>query len=259
MRDKKVYIGLIVIFIIFFIVMFLCFGVENINQEKYASTIIVGDSTAWRYEKKRWLNYRNKSSLQQLSWKQYSVYDNNEAIGNYSLWYDDKWYVFDDDKNAVQVDGNLLAVSSNFDMKITGFKEEEVDDYSYIQHVLNENNLSTSSKFTSISKVLFDLDGDSVEEEFYLISNAFPIDFNPDYIFSIVFMVKNNIVYYIYNDISENRSFNGCKPYFNSFLDTNNDGIYEFILSCGRYSNQETVNMLYEFKEDDFKILISNQ
>lgn len=259
MRDKKVYIVLLVILVVFFIVMFLVFGVENINQENYSSTIIVGDSTVWKYEKKRWLNYRNKSSLQQLSWKEYNVYDNNVLKGTYSLWYDDKWYVFDSDKNAILIEGNLLALSSNFDVQVADFEVQEVDDFSYINYALSDNNLSTSSKFTSTSKVMFDIDGDSVEEAFYLMSNAFPLDFEPNYIFSIVFMVKDDYVYYIYNDISPNNNFNGCKPYFNSFLDTNKDGVYEMILSCGRYSNQETINMLYEFKEDNFKILISNQ
>ena len=40
-------------------------------------------------------------------------------------------------------------------------------------------------------------------------------------------MIKDNSIYYIYKDISENRSYNGCKPYFNSFIDTNNDGILD--------------------------------
>jgi len=33
-------------------------------------------------------------------------------------------------------------------------------------------------------------------EDFYLISNAFPLDFDPEKIFSIVFMVKNEKIYY---------------------------------------------------------------
>ena len=38
----------------------------------------------------------------------------------------------------------------------------------------------------------------------------------------------------------------------------NNDDIYEFILSCGKYSIEEEVNMLYQLDNDNFKILISN-
>ena len=129
----------------------------------------------------------------------------------------------------------------------------------YINEVLKENNLSTSSKFTSIYKVNFDFDKDNQEEEFYIITNAFPFDFDPDKIFSIAFMVKSDIIYPIYTDISLNKGLNGCKPYYNTFLDVDNDNTYELILSCGKYSTTGRTDMLYKFKENNFKILISNQ
>ena len=91
------------------------------------------------------------------------------------------------------------------------------------------------------------------------MSNVFATDFTPNMIFSIVFMIKDNSIYYIYNDISETRSYNGCKPYFNSFIDVNNDNQYEFILSCGRFGSNDQIDMLYEFEENAFKIAISNQ
>ena len=259
MKDKKVIVVLIFIIIVFFVVMFLTLGVENIKQNNYSSTIIVGDETVWIYQNRKWLNLNNYTSFQKLSWKDYNVYVNNEKLGKYSLWYDNKWYAFDDKKNAVNLDGNLLAYSSNFDMRVLNFDLFDIDDRTYVDKVLNDSNLSLSSSFTSSSRVSFDFDNDGNIEDFYLISNAFPEEFNPDYIFSIVFMVKNNNIYYLYNDISVNSSFNGCKPFFNSILDTNNDGVYEIILSCGRYSVSEQIDMLFSFDNNAFKILISNQ
>ena len=107
--------------------------------------------------------------------------------------------------------------------------------------------------------VSFDFDNDGKDEDFYVISNVFPLDFEPEMSFSIVFMVKDNNIYYIYNDVSKNNFTNGCKPFFTSFLDADNDGTYEFILSCGRYSISEQIDMLYKYSDDEFKILISNQ
>lgn len=259
MRNKKTYIILLLVLIVFFVVMFLIFGVNNIRQSKYDTTIIVGDNTVWTYSNNRWLDLKTRSSIEALNWKKYNLYVNNEKLGNYYLWHDDKWYAFDDDKNAVVLDGELLAYRANFPVSILKYTEENITDRTYVDYVLEENNLSLSSQFTSFYKTSVDFDSDGEAEEFYVISNAFPIDFDPEMIFSIVFMVKNDTVYYIYNDISENRSFNGCKPYFTSFLDTNNDNEYELILSCGRYSTAEAVNMLYKFEEDSFKIAISNQ
>ena len=261
MASKKIYIVLLIIIAVFFAVMFLTFGVENIKQDNYSSTIIVGDSTVWSYKNKKWSNLRSNTSIEKLNWNKFQVYSNNEKIGVYSLWHDDKWYIFDDNKNAVKIDGNLLAISSNFDVNVLPFNVENIStqDMQYVYYVLQENNLKADNKFTSLGNVNIDFDNDGKIENFYVISNVFAMDFTPKMLFSIVFMVKDNNIYYIYNDISENRSYNGCKPYFNSFFDTNNDGIYEFILSCGKFSSNEQIDMLYTFKENAFKIAISNQ
>ena len=260
MRMKKIYIILLIILFVFFLVMFCLFGLDNIRQREYSSVIIVGNDTVWTYKNKSWLNVNNPTSLHNYSWKDYTVYVNNEKKGVYKLWHDDKWYVFDDDNNAVQIDGDLLAYDANYKLKVKNFSVGSVSDLTYVNTVLEEKGFSLSSNFTVLNKIDFDYDEDGQEEEFYVMSNVFPIDFIPDYLFSIVFMVKNGEIYYIYDDVSKNTGYNGCKPYFTSFLDTNNDGKYEFILSCGRYSNAHKNNMLYQFNDelDSFKILISN-
>ncbi|MBQ8534244.1 MAG: hypothetical protein IJ463_01010 [Bacilli bacterium] len=261
MVSKKVYIVLLMIIAGFFTFMFLTFGVENVKESNYTSTIIVGNSTVWDYSNKNWMNLRSNTSIDKLNWNKFLVYSNNEKVGEYSLWHDDKWYVFDDDKNSVKLDGDLLAISANFDVKVLPFQLEQLndEDMKYVYSVLQKNNLSLDNKFTSIGKVRVDFDNDKEVENFYVMSNVFATDFTPNMIFSIVFMIKDNSIYYIYNDISENRSYNGCKPYFNSFIDVNNDNQYEFILSCGRFGSNDQIDMLYEFEENAFKIAISNQ
>lgn len=262
MRDTKVYIGLLVAIAVLSIVMFLLFGVDNIKQEKYSSTIIVGDTSVWKYEKKKWLNIRTRTTLDELSWKKYHVFSNNEELGEYSLWYsDNRWYAFDDKKNAIPVDATLFAYQANFDLNVYSFEVEEVDSNDqYVVKVLQDHNLGLSSNFTSIYKTKVDFNNDSNKEDFYIISNAFPMGTDPDVIFSIAFMVRNDEITYLYEDIAtKTSSYNGCKPYYNKFLDTNNDGISEIILSCGRYSANDQVDMLYQYIDNEFKIVISNQ
>lgn len=259
MAKNKTYIILLIIIFTFFVVMFLMFGVKNVNQGKYKSTIIVGNNTVWSYENKKWSNIESISKVKELDWNTYKVYVDNKLFGDYQLWHDDKWYVFDSNKNAVSISGNLLAYNSNYDIDVSEFSEFTIEDRTYINYVLQENNISPSSETTSEFMIKFDFDKDGVEENFYVISNAFPLDFDPDIIFSIVFMVKDEKVYYIYNDISNNTYTNGCLPFFTSFLDADGDDNNEFILSCGKYSISEQVDMLYKFENNDFKILISNQ
>ena len=45
MKEKKIYITLLIILFVFFIVMFSLFGIKNIESEKDQSIIIVGNQT----------------------------------------------------------------------------------------------------------------------------------------------------------------------------------------------------------------------
>lgn len=255
MRGKKTYIILIAIVIVFFIIMFLIFGIDVLKREKYDITIIVENDTVWTYKNRRWSNV---DSFSDYNWKKYDIYLNNVNKGNYSLWYSDKWYAFDDNKKAVKLDGSLLAIKSNINIPIYDYDVLEIDDYSYVDEVLEDNDLSISSQYTVSKKIILDIDNDGENEEFYIISNAFPMDFNPNKIFSIVFMVKNGEIYPIYNNISKNTGFTGCRPYFSGFLDIDEDSKYEVILSCAEYSVSGVSRMLYKYENNEFKKLISN-
>lgn len=259
MPSKKIYIVLLFIVLVFGIVMFILFGIPNIRQESLEAALIVGDNTTWIYKEKKWLFMRSNTSMEQFDWTLFRVVEDNKELGDYYLWHDDKWYVFDENKKAIKLDGKMIAYQANYDMDVADFQEVSIDDYTYVNQVLQENNISTSSRFTSAYKVLLDFDHDSRDEEFYIISNAFPLDFDPDEIFSIAFMVKDDQIYTFYNDISYYQGLNGCKPYYHTFVDTNSDGIYEVILSCGKYSASEQVDMLFQFVDNNFKLLISNQ
>ena len=196
MKSRKIYIVLITILFVFFIVMFLLFGVKNIKQNRYSSTIIVGENTAWIYDRMKWTNVKSDISKQKLSWREYNVFSNGKSIGKYNLWHDDKWYVFDSDKKAIDIEGKLLAYNANYNIDVLSIEEKEVENSYYIEKVFRENDISLSSNYTSLSMIEFDFDKDGNIEEFYLVTNAFPMDFNPETIFSIVFMVKNDNIYY---------------------------------------------------------------
>lgn len=255
MKSKKVYIVLIVLMVIFFLIMFLIFGLDELKKEGLDATIIVDKDTVWTYSERSWIR---QTSFNEYNWKKYDVYMNNEKAGNYYLWYSDKWYAFDDKKNAVMLDGDLLAINANYDVPVYNFQKNEIDNYYQVNKVLEDNKLPTDVEYTVNHKVEFDYDGDGEIEEFYVVSNAFPIESNPKKIFSFVFMVKGDNVYPIYTNISNNTGFNGCRPYFSGFIDVDKDNKYEFILSCAEYSVSGVSRMLYDFDNNKFKILISN-
>lgn len=259
MRKKSTYVVILVFIGVFSLIMFLAFGVSNIKKGKYATTLIVGDDAVWTYSDKHWMNITKYTTIKKLDWKKFNIYLDNKEFGEYYLWHDDKWYAFDDKKNAVKLDGELLAYNSNHEIKINEFSQSEISDRSYINFVLEDNDISPSSQTTSEYVVNYDYDNDGVEEQFYVISNVFAMDFDPETSFSIVFMVKNDEIYYIYNDISKNKTYNGCMPYITSFLDVDEDNTDELILSCARYSVSGVVKMLYKLENGEFKIIISNE
>lgn len=259
MVKKRSYIIMLVILAVFLIVMLFIFGRKSIREEKKKAVIIVGDSTVFEYSDLKWHNITYKTTLQNLSWKKYHVYSNNKSIGSYYLWHDDRWYAFDDKKNAVDIEGDLFAYSSNYNFKVVDFNTSDVDDLEFVNYVLESNDIGLSSNFTSLYKIDLDFDNDSNVETFYLISNAFASDFNPEKTFSIAFMVKNKTIYYIYKDIMNNKGLSGCKPYYNSFIDIDEDNVLEFVLSCSKFSVSDQLDMLYHFNGDNFEIIISNK
>ena len=257
MRKKSTYVILIVILLLFFLIVFYFFGLDSLKKEKDHTTLIVGNRTIWTIENRKWkmvpLEYFNN-----YSWKKFRVFLNQEEKGDYDLWFDDNWYFLKKKKKSVLLDGDLLAYQSNHNVDVYPFEIEDITNLNLVYSYLDEKGISTND-FTSFYQIPFDFDNDGNLEMFYVVSNAFPIDFSPNHIFSLVFMEKNDIIYPIYTDISKNEVFNGCKPYFYSFLDIDMDRKSEFILSCSAYSVSSTTDMLYQFNDDQFQIVISNQ
>ncbi len=258
MIKNRTYIYLLIILIVFFLIMFIVLGIDNLKSEQQETTIIIGNQTIWNYKKRKWSTISNNSQIEKLNWQKYNIYLNNEKAGNYYLWHSDKWYTFDNQKKAINLDGDILAIKSDNKIKVYPLIEEEITDYTLVNKILDENAIFDKEELTTKYKISIDFDNDGKTEYFYVISNIFPEESNPNNIFSIVFMEKDNKTYLIYKDITSNKSFNGCKPYFTGFLDVNNDNKAEFILSCASYSVSNTINSLYSFDKDDFKILISS-
>ena len=260
MKKKKRYIVILAALAVYVILMLLVLGKDMLIKNKDTMTLIVGDTSVWIYKDEGWTNITNPSTIESLSWTNYDVYLDNKKTGNYYLWNDrDKWYLFDEKKNAITRDGNLLAIKANYNIKVKDFNVKDIRNYYHVEKVLEQNDLSTSSKYTVATETSLDIDNDGNNETFYFVSNAFSLDYNPSKIFSLVFMVKNSKIYPMYTDIAPNRSNNGCKPYLSAVIDMDKDNKYEMIVSCGKYSTDKPADMLYKLTDEGFKIIISNQ
>ncbi len=260
MKKKTRYYVLLIILIVFTIGMYFAFGKDNLAKSKDSTTIIVGNSTIWNYSDKQWLNITNPKTIDSINWLDYKVFLDGKEFGEVYLWNDgSKWYMFDENKKAINKDGSILAFRSNYDIKVSSFQLKDIRNYYHVNKVLQENGISTSSKYTVSQEVSIDIDKDGKKETLYFVSNAFALDFTPDKVFTFVFMVKDNKIYKIYTDVDKNFGTNGCKPYLSAIMDIDTDNTYELVVSCGRYSVNKPIDMLYKFNGNEFNLLISNQ
>lgn len=256
---KKVYMFLIFVILGIGVIMFLLFGVDSLKREQYQTALIVGDNTTWIYQKNKWLHVASSDKFAELNWQKYHVFEDNKSIGTYDLWHDDKWYVFDDQKNAVMPNGTWFAYNTNYDIEVENFSKEELENDKYVESVLEDKELLDDNKFTNAYKSSVDIDHDGIVEDFYVMTNVFTVSDYPKKIFSLVFMVKDEKIYYLYDDVKDYKAYTGCSPNIVTFLDADADNIDEVIVSCDQYSNLGRIDMLYGFNGDEFKILISNQ
>ncbi|HIR49177.1 MAG TPA: hypothetical protein IAB35_04275 [Candidatus Faecimonas gallistercoris] len=258
-KGKFKYIVIIVLLVIYCAGMYLVFGVDEAKERKASTTLLVGDSAVWNYSSREWMNISSQEMLSSFDWQEFHTYVDNQYFGDYYVWLDEQWYLFDSNRDAVSYQGNLFAYKADFEMDILRFNTVDITDFTYVQEVLKNYGLDPNSPHTLATVSSFDFDKDGVLENFYVISNVFATDFFPDKYFSFVFMVDNNNINVLYEDMDVNDGTNGCKPNIYTVADVDNDNNYEIILMCSRYSNQTPITMLYEYQDDSFKIEISNQ
>lgn len=257
---KKKYIILISVIIIYFLVLFLFVGIDEIKKEQRDATILIDENTVWKLEGKTWRNIASEVERNELDWQEFTVFVNYENIGKHYLWHNEKWYLFDENKKPfIYEDGNFFAIRANYEVNLLKINSQKVSDRTYINKVLSENGITGSQEFTVNTLYKIDFDSDGITENFYAISNAFARETAPKKVFSIVFMEKAGQIYYLYNSIDDNDGQNGCKPYINTAVDLTEDKVYEIAISCGYYSMQSRHDMLYTYEDNEFKLVLSNQ
>ena len=255
--NKKYYI-LIAILIAYFLIIFIFFGLNNLKSEQRTATIFIDKETAWTLANNKW----NKIEIdnEKINNQKFNVFINNENIGDFYLEKQDNWILYDASRNPYNYElGDFFAIRANYDVNLLNVTQKNITDNSIITKVLNDNGIAESDELTVASQYEFDFDNDGKKENFYAIGNAFSKETFPQTVFSIVFMEKDNQIYYIHKEIEINDGQNGCKPYINTVIDLDSDFKYEIIVSCGYYSIQNRSDKLYKFKNNQFELLINNK
>lgn len=265
-KNKKILIVMLVVLAIYGFITFLILGgTKKFKKTNTQIAIILGDNATFTYNGSFWTYVEFETTYSKLNWLKYDVYENNELIGNYNLWHNDKWYVFDgegENRKPVQVTEDFIALRADSSIKLTPFESKKITDYSYVNVVLESFGIEAS--YLTVDEVVsVDIDNDSKYENIYFISNSLPMDNPENFNFTIVFMEKQGEIYRIYNDIQQMENVDGCKPFMRAVLDYDLDGEQEIIFACGGLSARKQKDYIYKFKHvnsvDEFKLVVSNQ
>ena len=254
MKSNKVIIVLITLLLIFAFLFYWLVGRDRVVRNNYTLTMITESDATWYCYGGSW---EKKYNINDYDWKKMDVFIDGQYSGKYYITHDDQWYLYDDNKEAVEKNGNFLAIESNFEVTAINFTMDEIEDNEYVVEELENHGLSTGSQLTVNNQTKIDIDSDGVEETIYVISNTFPLDFDTDFTFSYVFMEKDGQLYEIYSNEADNM-YDAVRPYINAIIDTNNDKTYEILISTSEYSTQGQNHILYEWKNNQFQKIIEN-
>ena len=265
-KNKKIMLIMLIVLVVYGLFMFLVLGgTKKFKKTNTQIAIIMGDNATFTYNGSFWTYVELETTFDKLNWLKYDVYENNELIGNYSLWHSDKWYIFEgegENRKPITLSEDFIALRADSSIKLTPFESKKIVDYSYVNAVLDSYGIQAS--YLTVDEVVsIDIDNDSNDENIYFISNSLPLDNSENFNFTIVFMEKKGEIYRIFTDIQEMDNSNGCKPFMRAVLDYDLDGEQEIIFACGELSARKQRDNIYKFKHnnsyDEFKLVVSNQ
>lgn len=261
-KNNTPYIFVLVLLGVFFLIIFFTVGLDNLKNRNKKLYLIVDQSSVWEYGKTKWKNVDRQNYLE-YNWKKCKYYEDGNFIDDqYLVYTNNKWYIFDSNKDAIIPNSRFLAVGGG--KKVSVKKNQMIDtdqsDQPVIERVLRENSISDYENFVTKSKFVMDLDGDHDDEVLYVLSNMFSTDFSPSKVYNLVFVKDKDSILYIYKDIDQlDNMYNNCKVYLNNILDVDQDSKYEIIIGCGYYSTSGVKNNMYTLKNKEYKLLISNR
>lgn len=256
-KYTKVAILIIIFFIVLLLAVFLSSDERNIilQSNKHESYLIIGQNSIFTYQNKNIYNVtKNNEVRSAIDWEKFTILSDYKKIGNYLIHYDDKWYLFDDNKASIDYnEDNLIAYKSNYNLKYVYKDQNDVIENKYIDKVLEAKELSGDNIVYS-SEVYFDIDNDGQNETFYVVGNSMPIHANDDKKYSITFMVKDEIIYLIDVNLFEDFKRVYCLPHIEGFMDLNSNNKNEIIISCNTMSSSQQQVNIYEFNKKNNKI-----
>ena len=255
-KSKRKYYIIIILLIIYLAAMVIFIVYPSSVTSSRRVYIMVDNVAKWKFEGKSWEDISSDES-NLYNWQKFDLYRRNQYFGNYYLLYNDRWLVYDDDRNPVQKSGsNLLAVRSNQDFKVATYTTTDIptEQMQYVEQVLTDHNIDPDTELVTKEMITYDIDNDGQEESIITISNLFETTYAPSRIFSFIFTVKDGKIALVSSMVDTlDHKNEHCSAYVHSLVDTDNNGKYEIITGCGYYNSNRNCVEMYENKNDQYQ------
>jgi len=248
MKDKKIYIILISIYVVIALIAVIFIGVNN-KQKGY----IILPGYDLYYKNKNTIKSYNKKidelkdiititdiETKKLKFKneeQLEIYENNE--------------ITDIRQNLI------MAYSSNLNFDIANYSKETLndEDIKILNQILEEHDIIGYENLNTNEKISFDYDQNGIEETIYFVSNLFE-ETVYDKVFAFVYYIENNEIKYLSEQVTDIlKIYDLCVPRMNSIVDLDEDKKYEFIISCEYFSNKGIQNSIYKKQNNLFELI----
>ena len=200
MYNKKVFIILFIVLLVYLVLMYLLFGNKDKDSLNF-KYIVLDDNIQLEYNNESY--YRiNSDDINKLKIN-FDTYVNNSDFGNYRLEKVGSWNLFDSSNNIKIYDGYLLAINENSNVKVfdNNYREINSNEKEYIKDKYNISNFD----FLINNQVYdIDLDNNGVLDQIICITNSYYYslsdielsDYSLDkYEYSLVFVIMNNNQY----------------------------------------------------------------
>lgn len=263
MKKYKGIIILLIVLVIYSLLMFVFFnnkdnqnnnGNENnintkkrtIEDEKY---LVISNTSTLRYTN----NSFEKASNSEISkLDNLKVYVNNNFYGNYKMKYVSNWNLFDKNNEFVNYNGNLLAVSNNFNVNVRNYKIREINESDKV-FLINNYNINTFNYLLINEVVDIDLDNNGILDEIICLSSMLDSDNDNNYYNIIALKLNNEKVTLI-----EERGQDALYVYSIFGVINIDENLFDSIIISkveGFISeNPITTNLVYNYKNNNYTI-----
>lgn len=255
---KKVYyVIFLVVLLLYLGIVFFLFGDDYKRKTKQDDEYIYFSyDHLWKYDGIEFQDVSDKANI--YGEKKFYTYENGNYKGKYNFGlYEDELYLFDDQNNNIDYNGELLSFSKQ---KHTVYPLENQQllpsDYDLIKDYFQKHRLDYSSlNVENVVKYLLDIDQDNQLEEIYNISNMLDEE-KKEKGYSLIFIHDRGKIYELIKEIRSNEKSlsDGYSYSINNIADLDNDKKADFIIAKSNYGSPQICYLLIQKIKEQYQI-----